>query len=295
MGEPSAPVRLHRHIPVLLRPGGRIQFGADPHRCLIFPLPDGIAPGPVFAALLSSTRGACLVGALAGSGLPERLADALLAELDLAGLIETPRRDGRITVIGRDVLRHRVVDALRARGATPASRLPGPDTRAWLTSAPTGDIGTVVLTGFEVPDVPLLAVLRGRGIPYLNALLCDGAGVIGPWVPTPSAPCPACAEAHRLDEDPARAVLALQLAAMIPCAPPETVTATAAAVLAQLAEPSALYGTQAVIDPVGLRFSTSPLLPHPACPVCAAGRRERRNRGDCGDCGHNGPHERLPR
>ncbi|QGS34955.1 TOMM precursor leader peptide-binding protein [Corynebacterium xerosis] len=272
----SAPVLLHRHVPVLLRPGGRIQFGADPRTCVVFPLPEGISPGPVFSAFLSATRGSCLETELSGTELSPVIATALVAELRRAGLVDKQREPGPVTVVGRDGLRHRLVDALRLRGRTPASRTPDRDARRWLERTPTADIGTVVLTGFEVPDEPLLSTLQGRGIPHLSAVLRDGAGVVGPWTPDALAPCPACAEAHRVDEDPARRVLALQLAGRVGGAPPETVAATVATIMAQLAAPGPLRGAEVLVDPHGLRSGLRPLLPHPRCPVCAAGGRSPR-------------------
>ncbi|WP_295623890.1 TOMM precursor leader peptide-binding protein [uncultured Corynebacterium sp.] len=277
------PVLLHRHVAVLLRPGGRIQFGSEAARCLVFPLDDDIAPGPVFSAVLAATRGACLVTSLAATQLPPDLVAALVAELRRAGLIDQPRSPGRLTVIGRDGLRHRVADTMKARGWATASRLLDRATRAWLTTAGVDEIGTVVLTGFEVPDVTVLATLRGRGIPHLSAVLRDGVGVVGPWVADPSAPCPACAEAHRRDDDAARGVLALQLAGMVATAPPETVAATVATIEAQVAvhagaspegtnpaRPAPLRGAEVVVDPRGLRGGVRHLLPHPRCPVCSA-------------------------
>ncbi|MFD5868079.1 TOMM precursor leader peptide-binding protein [Corynebacterium sp. NPDC060344] len=278
----KTPVLLHRHVPVLLRPGGRIQFGADPRTCVIFPLPDGISPGPVFSALLDGTRGACVSDALSCTELPAAVRSMLVAELGRAGLVEKHRDPGPVTLIGRDGLRPRLADALRVRGWQPVSRLPDAGTRRWIAREPVDSVGAVVLTGFEVPDAPLLATLRGRGIPHLSVVLRDGAGVVGPWVPDPQAPCPACAEAHRADDDPARRVLALQLAGRIGTAPPETVTATIATVVAQLIAvgpdddgmrgPSVLRGAETVVDPLGAAGGVRPLLPHPQCPVCTGAR-----------------------
>ncbi len=265
----SAPVHLHRHVAVLLRPGGRIQFGSDPRTCLVFPLPDDVSPGPVFSALLAGTRGACVAEGLAGTELPAPMASGLVGELRRAGLVEKHREPGPVSLIGRDGLRPRLAEALRLRGWSPTSRIPDAGARRWVERAPVADIGAVVLTGFEVPDVPLLRTLRGRGIPHLSVVLRDGAGIVGPWVPDPSAPCPACAEAHRADDDPARRVLALQLAGRVGTAPPETMTATVATAMAQLRDPGALRGAEVVVDPHGLRGGVRPLLPHPRCPVCA--------------------------
>lgn len=269
----SAPVLLHRHVPVLLRPGGRIQFGADARTCLVFPIPDGVSPGPVFSALLSGTRGACVSEGLARTGLPAPMASQLVAELRRAGLVEKHREPGPVALIGRDGLRPRLTDALRLRGWSPTPRIPGPDTREWIAREPVESVGTVVFTGFEVPDAPMLSTLRGRGIPHVSVVLRDGVGVVGPWVPDPSAPCPACAEAHRVDDDPARRVLALQLAGRVGTAPPETVAATIATVIAQLRRigdggGSVLRGAEVVVDPHGLDGGVRPLLPHPRCPVC---------------------------
>ncbi|MDY0113353.1 MAG: TOMM precursor leader peptide-binding protein [Corynebacterium sp.] len=267
----SAPVLLHRHVPVLLRPGGRIQFGADSSTCMIFPLPDGVSPGPVFTALLSGTRGACVAEGLAATELPGAMASALVAELGRAGLVEKHREPGAVTLIGRDGLRHRLAESLRLRGWSPVSRIPDDAARRWIAREPAGSVGTVVLTGFEVPDAPLLSTLRGRGIPHLSVVLRDGLGVVGPWVPDATAPCPACAEARRIDDDPARKVLALQLAGRIGTASPETMTATIATVIAQLGGGSRLRGAEAVVDPHGFGGGVRPLLPHPRCAVCAPG------------------------
>lgn len=272
----EAPVVLHRHVAVLLRPGGRIQFGADPATCLVFPLPDGVAPGPVFSALLAATRGECLRRGLEGTGLPEGMPDLLVAELARAGLVAEPAGTGPVTVIGRGGLRARVTDALRLRGWPVTTRTDDARTRTWLARHPVGGIGLAVLAGFEVPDAPLLATLRGRGIPHLSVCFRDGAGVVGPWVPDAGAPCPACAEADRADADPARGVLALQLAGRVAAAPPETMTATVATVVAQVRRARsgtcALRAAEATVDPHGLRGGLRPVLPHPRCPVCAPAR-----------------------
>lgn len=264
---------LHRHVPVLLRPGGRVQFGADARTCLVFPIPDGVAPGPVFAALLAGTRGACISEGLTRTELPAATVQQLVGELRRAGFVDKHRHPGPVALIGRDGLRPRLADALRLRGWSPTSRIPGPATAAWVARAPVASVGTVVLTGFEVPDVTLLGTLRGRGIAHLSVVLRDGVGVVGPWVPDSAAPCPACAEEHRVDDDPARRMLALQLAGRVGTAPPETVTATIATVIAQLGsitagDGSVLRGADVVVDPHGLGGRVRPLLPHPRCPVC---------------------------
>ena len=266
----SAPVLLHRHVPVLLRPGGRIQFGADPRTCVVFPLPEGISPGPVFSAFLSATRGSCLEAELSGTELSPAIATALVAELRRAGLVDKQREPGPVTVVGRDGLRHRLVDALRLRGRTPASRIPDRDARRWLERTPAADIGTVVLTGFEVPDGAPAVDAAGTAIPHCRRCFAT-APAWSPWTPD-AWPVPACAERPR-DEDPAARVLALAAAGRV-AAHRRNLAATW-----RRSRPSAAPGParrQVLVDPHVLRSRCVPLLPHPRCPVCAAGGRSSR-------------------
>lgn len=265
----GAPVRsLPRHLRVLLRPGGRVQFGVGPRRALVWPLPEGVPPGPVLAALLAATRGSCLVAGLAAVGLPTSLATALYSELERAGLAGPPAPPERVTVVGRDAVKWALVDELRKRGVSPAARVPDRATMNRLAVAPVDSVGLVVLTGMEVPDRELLGVLWGRGIPHLPVVLRDARGVIGPFTRAPEGPCPMCVERHRMDEDPARGMLALQLKATASAAPPEVVAATVATVVAQLPDPARLRGEEAVVDPVGLRGGVTAVVPHPGCGVC---------------------------
>lgn len=257
---------------VLLRPGGRIQFGVEPGRCVVWPLPRDLPPGPVLSALLAATRGSCLVGGLAGVGLPTAVASELHDELVRAGLAGDRVFPRRVTVIGRDALKWRIAEGLRARGHAPGARVPDRATRAWLATAATDAIGMVVLTGMEVPDEELLKVLRGRDIPHLPVVLRDGRGIIGPFTGSPGGPCAACAERHRLDADPGRALLAIQLRALAPAGGPEVIAATAATVVAQLPDPGRLTSAEAIVDPVGLTSAVRLLVPHPGCAVCGAGR-----------------------
>lgn len=267
-GAGAAARSLPRHVRVLLRPGGRVQFGVGPGRALVWPLPEALPPGPVLAALLAATRGSCLVGGLTAVGLPTAVASALYSELERSGLAGPPALPGRVTVVGRDSVKWALVDELRKRAVSPAARVPDRAALHWLATAPAETIGLVVLTGMEVPDRELLAVLWGRGIPHVPVVLRDSLGIIGPYTRAPSGPCPMCPEHHRLDEDPARGMLALQLKATASAGPPEVVAATVATLMAHLPDPARLRAAEAVVDPIGLGGGVRAVVPHPGCGVC---------------------------
>ncbi|WP_448851397.1 hypothetical protein [Corynebacterium sp. 335C] len=281
---PHRDVVVDADVRVLLRPGPAVQFGADPDRALVFRLPPGSRPGAVLRALLASARTASpgLHRDLAAAGVPADLAGNLLDELVRAGLAS---RGGRrpahpvVTVIGRDLLRRRLVADLRERGVAAAGRAPGPRTMAWLDAASPAEAGAVAVTGMEIPDPALLALLRRRGLPHLCARVRDGAAVVGPWWapgdgggPSPG-PCPACGEAEAAAADPARRVLALQLASPQAAQDAAAVAAASAIACAQLVRgPSAaVLAAETTVDPHRLVVRRRDLAARRDCPVCRGG------------------------
>lgn len=265
-------------VRVLLRPGPAVQFGVDPAEALVFPLPDGARPGAVLRALLASGRtGAPGLGDdLRAAGLSGETADLLLEELVRVGLASAgPRRPAcqRVTVIGRDAVARSLADALRARGVAVVVRAPGPRTVAWLADARTAAIGTVVVTGMEVPDRPLLAQLWRGGIPHLMVRVRESVGILGPHTMPGRGGCPACADAVRARVDPAHQVLALQLGKPVGHVDPEALAVTVAAAAAQLVHGVSpqLSDAEVTLDPrrPGSRRLEIPVAPD--CPVCRGG------------------------
>lgn len=270
-------IRMVAGAQVLLRPGGRIQFGVDPRRALVLQLPDAVPPGGVLAALLADARAlprptAPLAEALAAAGLAEAAVEALLADLLRAGLARRGEAPAwpPVSVLGRGPLRERLAAAVAGRGGRAIARAPGTRTITWLERTPPARVGLVLLAGMEVPEEALLRALRRRGIAHLSVRLRDGRGLVGPYAaPGGAGGCPGCAEARARQADPAREVLALQLRSAQPTAAPEVIDATVATALAHLGAPAALAGLAAEVDPLGLAPRLTPVPAHPGCPVCA--------------------------
>ncbi|MBV7294848.1 hypothetical protein KRX51_02785 [Corynebacterium sp. TAE3-ERU12] len=268
-------VRMTLGAQVLLRPGNRIQFGVDPKRALVFQLPDAVAPGQVLKALLDDLRvfprpDMPLATALTTSGLERHTVQQLLVDLVAAGLArhgDYPQWP-TVAVIGAGVLRDRLVDAIIAKGGAATARAPGSRTATWLQRSGTSKAQLVVLAGLAVPDVALLQLLRRVGMPHVSARLRDGRGVLGPWVTHDGAACPACAERHLEDADPARPLLSLQLRSAQPSARCEVIDATIATLLTHLGDGRALRGVEVEVDPVGLAPGVRAITPHRHCPVC---------------------------
>ena len=164
-----------------MRPGTRIQFGVEPERSLILPLDESIAPGPVFPALMAAHRGTNITDALERAqqeaGLPERFVRALVQDLWQADLVQREPPERPITLIGRDGLRHGLQVALRENKPGRARLLkalaPTGTATRWLSEAPVEKLGLVVITGMEVPSLPLSRVLYQRGIAHLHATFRD--------------------------------------------------------------------------------------------------------------------------
>ena len=269
MGE----IHLHKHVPVLMRPGAQIQFGVEPAHSLILPIPQGVDPGPVFKALLHSHKGECVAKALREHQVEKGFVTALAEDLSRAGLTQEPsRRLPHLTIIGRDALRFRLYDDLRTdvTNAPISARGANQLTRRWLADEDTRKIGTVVLTGMEVPQLPLLQLLWARRIPHVTALFRDGALVCGLYCQPPYGPCPMCVEVHRRDFDPAREVLALQLRNKVPDIPGHWLGASVALVGNQLRSGDIRYlrGIEVRVDFDEPTVQRTTYTSHPRCPVC---------------------------
>lgn len=259
-----------------MRPGAQIQFGVEPERSLILPIPQGVEPGPVFQAFLHSHEAGNVTRALREHHVSPDFISALAADLSKAGLTQQAVSQPRITIIGRDALRHGLYDALRAgsSNAPIVARGANQTTRKWLAKEDTEKIGTVVLTGMEVPQLPLIQILWGRRIPHLTALFRDGALVFGLYCAPPDGPCPMCVEAHRREFDPARQILALQLRNRIPHIAQSWVNASIALVGNKLrsGDLGALRGTEVRVDFESPAIDRTSYASHPRCPVCSAHR-----------------------
>nr|WP_240393863.1 bacteriocin biosynthesis cyclodehydratase [Corynebacterium lactis] len=296
LGDVTADRALRPEVPILMRPGSRIQFGVEPTRSLVLPLSDGIAPGPVFSALLAAHRGKPLAGELErvrrSASLPELFISELSDDLHRAGLTQRSTRRRRITIIGRDGLRTGLYEGLRriGNGGLTRAMVPGRNATRWLAETDAERIGLVVMTGMEVPSLPLIRVLYHRGIPHLHTHFRDGALIIGPLVAPgdsgkasdvdaregPGA-CAMCIEAHRRDADPARELIALQLRAYVPVAAPEWTAAAVSLLLGQLKRQdlSGLRNREIRIDLENLDMASRTFAPHPACPVCSSATSRR--------------------
>lgn len=297
MSAPEQGPALRPEVPILMRPGSRIQFGVESARSLILPLDDGIAPGPVFSALLAAHRGRPLAEELerarSTASLPESFVSALHDDLVRAGLTQQSPWRRRHTIIGRDGLRTGLHEGLRRTGSATLTKAMAPSRNAtrWLAQADAEEIGLVVLTGMEVPSLPLTRVLYHRGIEHLYTHFRDGALILGPLVtphgvsalrrssgqaaegiPGTKPPCGMCLEAHRRDRDPARDLLALQLRTYVPVASSEWTTAAVSLLLGQLRrrDLSSLRGHELRIDLENLEITRQGFTAHPQCPVCGS-------------------------
>lgn len=268
---------LRPEIPIVMRPGSRIQFGVEPERSLILPLSDGTPPGPVFSALLTAHRGATLGKAFAASSdkLQPQFVAALMDDLQRANLVRKPPTRRRITLIGRDGLRTGVLEGLRHSGQSALTRAMAPTRNATMRLAKTApeELGLVVLTGMEVPNLPLIRTLFHRGIEHLHTHFRDGALIIGPLVRPGQGPCAMCFEAYRRDRDPVRCLIALQLRTFTPGAAPEWQSAAVSLLIGQLRKPdlSEFCATEVRIDFERLDVTRTTIAPHPHCPVCGHG------------------------
>ena len=284
MGETRGNTVLRPEVAVLMRPGTRIQFGVEPERSLILPLDESIAPGPVFSALMAAHRGTNITDALERAqqeaGLPERFVRALVQDLWQADLVQREPPERPITLIGRDGLRHGLQVALRENKPGRARLLkalaPTGTATRWLSEAPVEKLGLVVITGMEVPSLPLSRVLYQRGIAHLHATFRDGALIVGPFVPGRHGPCGMCFEAHRRIKDPARSLLALQLRTYTPVAAKEWTNAAVSVLMGQLSRERLdhLAGTEVRVDLAALDTQRHTVAAHPSCPVCGHGRAE---------------------
>lgn len=260
-----------------MRPGSRIQFGVEPERSLILPLHDSTPPGPIFSALLAAHRGENLAMAFqsAAACLPPEFVAELITDLHRANLVRKPPARRKITLIGRDSLRTGLLEALRRTGNTATTRAMSPTRNATMKLAQTTprELGLVVVTGMEVPSLPLTRTLFHRGIEHLHTHFRDGALIIGPLVQAGRGPCAMCFEAYRRDRDPVRALIALQLRTFIPVAAPEWLRTAVPLLLGQLRKPdlSDLCGTEVRVDLENLDITRLTVTPHPQCPVCGYG------------------------
>lgn len=196
----SFPV-LDRTVSVLLRPGGTVQLGVDPHRAVVITPPPGISSEQI-SRLLSCIDGsqsldeACMRTAVAKeSVLP------ILEELRRCGLLTARRPDTArrrpIRVHGRgplsDHLRNHLLDlgfvVLHTSATAPD------DESRWQTSL-------VVLADRMVAEPGMLRELHRRAIPHLSVRLRDGVGVVGPLVVPGVSSCLRCADLSRRDLDP---------------------------------------------------------------------------------------------
>lgn len=269
------PLLLKPEVPILLRPGERIQFGLAADRCLILPLSKGISPGPVFQSLLAAQRGQCLVRNLQSHSLAADFIEALVADLHDAQLVVEPTISRTITIIGRDSLRTRIHETLRhdRENMKVTARAPSRHTLQWLSTTPLANIGLVLVTGMEVPDLHLTRILINRGVPHLSAQFRDGLLVIGPYfVPraSPPTPCSVCVENHRTDLDSARTTLALQMRTYVPHTAPQWVAPAASVVVSKLrhSELGEFIGAEVSIDFSQLEITRKEFQPHPRCSVC---------------------------
>ncbi|MDO5030761.1 MAG: TOMM precursor leader peptide-binding protein [Corynebacterium sp.] len=260
-----------------MRPGARIQFGVEPERSMVLPLADGTPPGPVFSALLAAHRGAALGAAFADAAgtLQPQFIDALISDLERADLVRRPPLRRTITIIGRDGLRTGLLEGLRRSGSASWTKAMSPTRNATLklSQSTPEDIGLAVITGMEVPSLPLGRALYHRGIEHLHTHFRDGALIIGPLVRPGQGPCAMCFEAYRRDRDPVRSLIALQLRTFTPVAAPEWLNTAVPLLLGQLRRPdlSDLCATEVRIDMERLDITRTTVGPHPHCPVCGHG------------------------
>lgn len=271
---------LRPEIPIVMRPGARIQFGVEPERSMILPLTDGTPPGPVFSALLAAHRGSALDDAFAASDgkLPPQFIAALISDLHRAALVRQPPTRRKITLIGRDSLRTGLLKELRRTGSGSWTKAMSPTRNATLkiSQSTPEDIGLAVVTGMEVPSMPLVRALFHRGIEHLHTHFRDGALILGPLVTPGQGPCAMCFEAYRRDRDPVRALIALQLRTFTPVAAPEWLNTAVPLLAGQLRRPnlSDLCATEMRIDLENLDITRTTVAPHPQCPVCGHGNSE---------------------
>lgn len=279
-------VRLLTGTQVLLRPGGRIQFGVHPARALVLDLPEGVPPGAVLTPLLADLRSpeekTSLYDALIHSGLPTSVITDLLRDLVDAGFAASGVGSDwpAVLVIGKDgaiALRGAVAAALRARGGRVAERVAGPRTTRWASTLIDKDDAEsselpdlVILVGMEIPDIELLRLLRRAAIPFVGLRMRDGRGVLGPWCAARfESRCPSCVEAERVRADPARAALAIQLQSTNPTAPRPVIDATIAVLMSHVpTDGRALSGVEVEICPESLTSVFHRITPDESCPVC---------------------------
>lgn len=280
----TQPLLLRPEVPILMRPGEKIQFGIVADSALILPLPHDIPPGPIFQSLLAAQRGKCLLEQLQQHDVPPDFVDALIADLHDAELVVAPTINRTLTIIGRDSLRTRIYETMRHNRHHTAitARAPSRHTLQWLSSAPISSIGLVVLTGMEVPNLQIIRVLFNRGIAHVSTLFRDGVLTIGPYcaprqsskrLASPLAPvsaCPVCIENHRVDKDMARSVLALQMRTYVPHTAPEWVAPATSLVVSKLRQSnlSEFAGTQVSVNFDALETKRRYFDPHPRCSVC---------------------------
>lgn len=271
----NSAVTLRRDMPILLRPGGRIQFGTTPDSAVVVPLPEESSPGPIWSAILGATRGECLRESLNNTSLPPALVNQLITELTSARLTQPPATFLQLTIIGRDQVKHALHDAVRHRTPSPHLKGIGRHTLSWLTDTSPDDVGLVVLTGMEVPHQQMIEILWRRRLPHLCVHLRDGRAVLGPLTVPGYSPCPMCAESHRRSDDSARELLALQLRNQTASGSPLVISSLVNMIVLQLERiahygyaDSPLLATEVTVDLVGLHHVAKPVLPHPNCPVC---------------------------
>lgn len=280
LAAPTTDYALRPEIPIVMRPGARIQFGVEPERSMILPLSDGTPPGPVFSALLAAHRGSTLSEAFADSHdkLSPQFITALISDLHRAALVQKPPTRRRITLIGRDSLRTGLLKELRRTGCGSWTTAMSPTRNATLkvSQSTPEDIGLAVVTGMEVPSMPLVRALFHRGIEHLHTHFRDGALILGPLVQPGQGPCSMCFEAYRRDRDPVRALIALQLRTFTPVTAPEWLNTAVPLLVGQLRRPdlSDLCATEVRIDLESLDITRTTVAPHPQCPVCGHGNSQ---------------------
>lgn len=247
---------------------------------MILPLSDGTPPGPIFSALLAAHRGAALGAAFdeVGNTLHPQFVNALITDLERANLVRRPPLRRKITLIGRDGLRTGLLEGLRRIGSANWTKSMSPTRNATLklSQSTPEEVGLAVITGMEVPSLPLSRALFHRGIEHLHVHFRDGALIVGPLVQAGRGPCAMCFEAYRRDRDPVRSLIALQLRTFTPAAAPEWLNTAVPLLLGQLRRPdlSDLCATEVRIDMERLDITRTTVAPHPHCPVCGHSNSE---------------------
>ncbi len=174
----------------------------------------------------------------------------------------------------------------RAIAAVAAARRAGGASVEGAVRAPTeadcraADLAVVACDGWLVPDLAIVGLLAGAGVPYLVAGIRETYGVVGPLVSPGRTSCPRCHDLHRTERDPAWPAIAAQLGAHARGFEPACDVALAAGVAALTAGQVLAYllgpgMTRCVDATLELRLPEWVVrrrawTPHPDCPCEAA-------------------------